>query len=323
MYFRHRKVYIIYYLYMKIGKTIKNLCTPAYVYIFISAFAILFALFSGFGIVAVLTKAVFVIFWTYVLNMLCKKGYKNVSWFLVLLPYFFILLGFLQTNEGFDTATAQSQKAPLPTTSQGPVIAAGSAKVASTTQGPLIAAGSAKVASTTQGPVVVTAPAPANVLDYGGKYGAQTQNQKKTIDEINKLWSLMEKDTKALEDLKSINSNVGSKDYNRFFGLGKATQKPNTKPNESGYLTTDDFTYSNTKLYKDDTLRQTPITLGVYLQDKLWESINLFGSKISQLAGRYNKNRKNGQNLLTSDIYSTSKPVWQTDTQASGLYYNK
>jgi len=50
--------------------------------------------------------------------MLCKNGYKNVSWFLVLLPYCFILFGFLQTNEGFDTATAQSQKAPLPTTLQ-------------------------------------------------------------------------------------------------------------------------------------------------------------------------------------------------------------
>jgi len=96
--------------YMKLGKTIKNLCTPAYIYIFISAFAILFALFSGFGIVAVLTKAVFVIFWTYVLNMLCIKGYKNVSWFLVLLPYCLILLGYLK--EGFDTAPAQ-RKTPI------------------------------------------------------------------------------------------------------------------------------------------------------------------------------------------------------------------
>jgi hypothetical protein len=48
--------------YMKLGKTIKNLCTPAYIYIFISAFAILFALFSGFGIVAVLNKAFLLFF---------------------------------------------------------------------------------------------------------------------------------------------------------------------------------------------------------------------------------------------------------------------
>jgi len=119
---------------MKLEKTIKNICTPAYIYILVSAFAILFALFSGIGIFAVLIKAVFVIFWTYVLNMLCKNGYKNVSWFLVLLPYFFILLGFLQTNEGFAQALKPKPKR-LKSGKQPQVVASGSSGIALTARG--------------------------------------------------------------------------------------------------------------------------------------------------------------------------------------------
>ena len=37
------------------------------------------------------------IFWTFVLNAICKAGYKNLSWFLVLFPFLllFIALGLL------------------------------------------------------------------------------------------------------------------------------------------------------------------------------------------------------------------------------------
>ena len=42
-------------------------------------------------------KVVYVVAWTWVLDKLCDKGYKGVSWFLVLLPFigFFILVGIL------------------------------------------------------------------------------------------------------------------------------------------------------------------------------------------------------------------------------------
>jgi hypothetical protein len=35
--------------------------------------------------------------WTYLLQRLCRGGYKSVSWFLVLLPFlgFFVILGLL------------------------------------------------------------------------------------------------------------------------------------------------------------------------------------------------------------------------------------
>jgi cytochrome b subunit of formate dehydrogenase len=82
---------------MKFGKTFNELCTPARVYFFISAITIVIGLFSGFQLLAVFMKIGFVLVWTYILNLLCKKGFKPLSWFLVLLPYFLILIGFLMT----------------------------------------------------------------------------------------------------------------------------------------------------------------------------------------------------------------------------------
>lgn len=89
-------------------RKLRDLCTPAMLYLAISLFAILVALFNRMRVAIVLGKTLFVIFWTLVLNFLCQKGYKNVSWFLVLLPYFLILTSFLMTyfqiREGFEDA---------------------------------------------------------------------------------------------------------------------------------------------------------------------------------------------------------------------------
>jgi F0F1-type ATP synthase assembly protein I len=43
---------------------------------------------------AVLGKLIFAVLYTFVLGWLCSKGYKSLSWFLVLLPYVLILLTF-------------------------------------------------------------------------------------------------------------------------------------------------------------------------------------------------------------------------------------
>jgi hypothetical protein len=45
-------------------------------------------------------KIVAVLFWTWILNLMCKDGHKEIAWFLVLLP--FVLLFFMMgTMEGF------------------------------------------------------------------------------------------------------------------------------------------------------------------------------------------------------------------------------
>tara|TARA_X000000950_G_scaffold232910_1_gene282155 strand:+ start:2536 stop:2853 length:318 start_codon:yes stop_codon:yes gene_type:complete len=90
---------------MNIIKKMKNLCTPAQLYLglsFLSILAILtqnlenpFEYTCGLYTVACpihnsvvfLMKLLYVIGWTAILHFLCKKGYTNVSWFLVLLPF--------------------------------------------------------------------------------------------------------------------------------------------------------------------------------------------------------------------------------------------
>jgi hypothetical protein len=95
---------------MKLTKTFKELCTPAALYFVISVIAIIIALFNGMKLMAVGIKAVFVIIYTFFLNFLCKKGFKSVSWFLVLLPYILMLtiflMAFFKIKEGAENMGA-------------------------------------------------------------------------------------------------------------------------------------------------------------------------------------------------------------------------
>ena len=82
-------------------KKFSNLCTPAKIYFAIAVISTIVALFNGFPIIAAIIKLVFASIWTFVLSWLCSKGYKSVSWFLVLLPFIMIALamfGFAQKN---------------------------------------------------------------------------------------------------------------------------------------------------------------------------------------------------------------------------------
>jgi len=50
---------------------------------------------------AIMSKVFFALLWTWFLNFLCSKGYKSVSWFLVLLPFILILFAmFFVVKEG-------------------------------------------------------------------------------------------------------------------------------------------------------------------------------------------------------------------------------
>ena len=93
-------------------KDFKNLCSPAFVYLFISVLAFIVIAIQNFGnttkycigqfecylpntFIMFVFKAIYILFWTFILNSLCKAGYKEISWFLVLLPILllFIILG--------------------------------------------------------------------------------------------------------------------------------------------------------------------------------------------------------------------------------------
>lgn len=93
---------------------LRNLCSPALFYLVVSLSALLVMFLqnstnekvyclghyscdvpSVFLIFVV--KILYILFWTWVLNLICRDGYPIVSWVLVLLPIvlFFVLIGLM------------------------------------------------------------------------------------------------------------------------------------------------------------------------------------------------------------------------------------
>ena len=62
-------------------------CTPAQLYLILGAISIISAAFKKFSIETLLTNALFLVIWAWVLNWLCSKGFTAISWILVLLPF--------------------------------------------------------------------------------------------------------------------------------------------------------------------------------------------------------------------------------------------
>ena len=99
---------------MKLPQVIKKLCTPAFLYFSISMIAIILMIFQNYGnenkyclgdynchtenlSLIFLGKILYVIFWTFILNLICKAGFTGISWFLVLFPFIFmfVILGIM------------------------------------------------------------------------------------------------------------------------------------------------------------------------------------------------------------------------------------
>jgi len=98
-------------------KSLKELCTPAVIYFVISIVSLVVVLLqnltnsNSYNIgsfscrvpntaIVFIVKLVYVLFWTYVLNLICKDGHTGLSWLLVLLPWIllFVIIGLLMLN---------------------------------------------------------------------------------------------------------------------------------------------------------------------------------------------------------------------------------
>jgi hypothetical protein len=73
--------------------TFNKLCTPAKIYFAIAVIMSILELFNGIDVLSISIKLLFAFIWTFILGWVCKKGYKSISWFLVVFPYIIILLG--------------------------------------------------------------------------------------------------------------------------------------------------------------------------------------------------------------------------------------
>jgi hypothetical protein len=76
-------------------KDFSKLCTPARVYFAIFVITTVIDLLNRAPFLDVGLKLIFAFIWTFALSWLCDKGYQNLSWFLVLLPYVILLVGVL------------------------------------------------------------------------------------------------------------------------------------------------------------------------------------------------------------------------------------
>ena len=102
---------------MAFPRTIKDLCTPAAFYFILSMVGLVLVMFQNLGnngrytlgsfsrrvpstIMIFVLKFVYILFWTYILNLMCKDGHKEISWFLVLLPFIlmFVILAMVMTS---------------------------------------------------------------------------------------------------------------------------------------------------------------------------------------------------------------------------------
>ena len=98
-------------------KTLKELCTPAMIYFVISVIALAMVLLQNLGsqnsytvgsfscrvpntALVFIIKLIYILFWTWVLNLICKDGHTTISWLLVLLPWImlFVMMGILMIN---------------------------------------------------------------------------------------------------------------------------------------------------------------------------------------------------------------------------------
>jgi hypothetical protein len=76
------------------NKDFKHLCTPAKIYFVLTIIGCIFMLFHNVNLLAIFSKLVFAFIWTVILNWICSKGYKIISWILVLFPFILMALAF-------------------------------------------------------------------------------------------------------------------------------------------------------------------------------------------------------------------------------------
>ena len=103
---------------MAFPKKLGDLCTPSLVYFILSVLALLMSIIQNFGnnrqynlgnfsckvpstALVFIVKIIYVLFWTWILNLICRDGHKGIAWMLVLLPFIllFVIMGLVMLNQ--------------------------------------------------------------------------------------------------------------------------------------------------------------------------------------------------------------------------------
>ena len=93
---------------MHLISTIKQLCGPSKLYLIVSLIWLISLIFTNmnshnsicygtgtihcpYKIIMYVIKLLIIIFWTWILNLMCRSGHKGIAWLFILLPF---ILGF-------------------------------------------------------------------------------------------------------------------------------------------------------------------------------------------------------------------------------------
>lgn len=101
-----------------VSKNQKGICTPALFYFIISIISLIILFFQNMNnvhsyhignyscrvpntMLVFFFKLVYIVFWTWILQLICKDGYTGISWLLVLFPFLllFVILGLILLNQ--------------------------------------------------------------------------------------------------------------------------------------------------------------------------------------------------------------------------------
>ena len=100
---------------LKYKFNVKSLCTPSFIYLIISLTGLIlmgvqnidgkdsllcvgdYNCQVGNKSIFFVLQGIYILFWTFILDLLCKAGYSNLSWIILLIPIlvFFIVLGLM------------------------------------------------------------------------------------------------------------------------------------------------------------------------------------------------------------------------------------
>jgi len=101
-------------LIRRVSGDFKHLCKPAMVYLAVSVVALIAIAYQNIGLnnmycmgdfscyvpstaAVIFSEGLYILFWTWILNLMCRTGYASISWFLVVFPLvlFFVLIGLM------------------------------------------------------------------------------------------------------------------------------------------------------------------------------------------------------------------------------------
>ncbi len=104
---------------MAFPRSLNQLCAPSLVYFIFSVIVMAVAIFQNMGnsktyclgsfscnvpstALVFAVKSIYVLFWTWVLNLICKDGHSGIAWLLVLFPFvlLFVIIALIMMNQG-------------------------------------------------------------------------------------------------------------------------------------------------------------------------------------------------------------------------------